>query len=250
MRKHLIWVLGLATVAALATVGIASAVPNTQNITWTISPSKLPKSGAGAPVSLFTDVSSTNSGNPNQIPNATTLAKVDFDKDIKVQQKGIPTCNYKAFTASTTTAQAKSACGDSQLGGGSAKIQVPTGPSTPPLNIAATITAFNGAGKKLILFSYNSLSGAQTLVGTLGPSTGGGAYGTTLSVTVPALAGGTAVIQEFNTKVKKIYRFHGKKTSYATATCKDKKLQFQARFTDNQGQIATGKSTQKCKQKG
>jgi hypothetical protein len=249
MRKHLIWALGAALAVTAIGATVASAVPNTQTITGTISPSKLPKSGAGAPVSLFVDVSSTNSGNPNQIPNATTLAKVDFPKDAKVQQKGIPTCDSSGFTAATTTAQATSQCGPAKLGGGTAKIQVPTGASTPPLNVAAVVTAFNGKAKTLILFTYNSLSGAQTLVGKLGPSTGGSKYGTTLTVPVPPLAGGSAVIQEFNTKVKKIYHHGGKKLSYVSSTCKSKKLPYQARFTDNTGQVATGTFTQKCKQK-
>jgi hypothetical protein len=248
MRKHLIWVLGLAL--ALASVGIAYGAANTQTITGTITPKKLPKSGKGAPVSLFIDVASTNSANAFQVPNPTTLAKVDFDKDIKIQQKGLPTCDPTQFTSATTVAQAKSACSDSQLGGGTAKIEVPTATGAPPINIAATVTAFNGAGKKLILFTYNTLSGAQTLTGTIGGSTGGSKYGTTLTVPVPPLAGGSAVIQEFNTKVSKKYHLHGKKASYVSSTCKDKKLNFQARFTDNQGNTATGTSTQKCKQKG
>jgi len=133
MRKHLIWVLGLAV--ALASVGIASAVPNTQLITGQIKPSKLPKKGKAKPVSVFVDVSATNSGNANQLPYPTTLAKVDFDKDIKFQQKGFGTCDPTQFTASTTTSQAKSQCGDSVIGAGSSKVAIPTGPSTPPLNV-------------------------------------------------------------------------------------------------------------------
>ncbi|MEK6252613.1 MAG: hypothetical protein AABM43_11925 [Actinomycetota bacterium] len=247
MRKHLIWVLGLAL--ALASVGIAYGAANTETITGTISPKKLPKKGKGAPVSLFLEVSATNSGNAFQIPNPVTLAKVDLDKDIKIQQKGLPTCDPTQFTSATTTAQAKTACSDSLVGGGSSKIAVPSATGSPPIEIAAVVTAFNGAGKTLILFTYNTLSGAQTLVGKLGPSTGGAKYGTTLTVPVPPLAGGSAVIQELNTKVSKKYHLHGNKASYVSSTCKDKKLQFQDRFTDNQGNTAGDTFTQKCKQK-
>jgi hypothetical protein len=246
MRKHLVWALGV--VVALVSVGAAVAAPNTQTITGRVSPSKLPKK-TKAPVSLFINVASANPGNPFQVPNPTTLAKVDFDKDIKVQQKGLATCNSSQFTAATTTQQAKSMCGAALLGSGTAAIQVPSGPSIPPVNISAVVTAFNGKSKQLILHTYNSLSGAQTLVGKLGPSTGGSKYGTTLTVPVPPLAGGTAVITGFNTKVKKTYRHKGKKLSYVSSSCKDKKIQFQARFTDSQGQTATGTFTQKCKQK-
>ena len=250
MRKHLIWVLALAAMLAIAvtlsSVGGASAVPNIQTITGSFTPNKLP-AHKKAPVALFTDVSATNPGNPNNLPNATTLSKVDFDKDGAFYQKGFPTCDPTQFTAATTTQQAKDACGDSLEGGGTSIIQVPSTTGGPPININATVTAFNGAHKTIVLFSYNSLSGAQTLVGQLGKGPAG--YGTTLTTPVPKLAGGSAVIQDFQTKVKKIYHHGGKKLSLVSSSCKSKKIKFQARFTDDQGNTAVATSVQKCKQK-
>jgi hypothetical protein len=247
LRKHLIWALGL-VFALVASVGIASAVPNTQTIDGKITPSKLPKKGAAKPIKLFVDVSSTNSANANQVPNPTTNAKVDFDKDMKYQQKGFPTCDSGGFTAATTTSQAKSDCGDSVIGSGSAKIQVPTATGAPPLAVAADVTAFNGKGKGIILFTYNTLSGGTVLNGKIQKSTASG-YGVMLNVDVPPLAGGSAVIQEFNATINKKYKSGGKKLSILSSTCKDKKLKFQARFTDNAGQLATGTDKQTCKQK-
>jgi hypothetical protein len=254
MRKHLIWMLALAL--ALGSAGAASAVPNIQTITGRFSPKKLPKDKP-APISLFTDVSATNPGNPYQLPNPTTLAKVDYDKNGRYYQKGLPTCDPNQFTVATTTQQAKDTCRDSRIGGGSAKVAVPTGPSTPPLYVDAVVTAFNGANRTLVLFSYNEQSGAQTLVGKIAkadpgsPPTGAGpGYGITLTVPVPPLSGGTAVITEFNTKAKKIYRYKGKKRSLISARCGPaKKLKAQARFTDDQGQIAVATFSQRCKQK-
>ena len=248
MRKHLIWVLGLMGLAvALIGATIAQGVANTQTITGSVAPKKLPKSGAKAPVSVNIDVASTNSGNANNIPNATTLALVDFDKDMKFQQKGLPTCDPTQFTAASTTQQAKDACSDSLIGGGASKIQVPSTTGGPPINIAATVTAFNGKHNSVVLFTYNTLSGAQTLVGQLGKGPAG--YGTTLTTPVPKLAGGSAVIQDFQTKVKKIYHHGGKKLSLVSSSCKSKKIKFQARFTDDQGNTAVATSVQKCKQK-
>jgi hypothetical protein len=250
MRKHLIWVLGL-TGLAVAFIGatIAQGVTNTQTITGSVAPKKLPKK-TRAPVGVNIDVASTNSGNANNIPNPTTLALVDFDKDIKFQQKGLPTCDPTQFTAATTTQQAKDACSDALIGGGLSKIQVPSTTGGPPINIDATATAFNGAHNTVVLFTYNSLSGAQALIGQLGKdSAAGSAYGTTLTTPVPKLAGGSAVIQDFQTKVKKVYNHRGKKLSVVNASCKDKKIKFQARFTDDKGNTAVATSTQKCKQK-
>jgi hypothetical protein len=248
LRKHLIWALGL--VFALASVGIASAVPNTQTIDGTITPKKLPKKGAGQAIKLKVDVSSTNSGNANQVPNPTTNAKVDFDKDIAFQQKGFPTCDTSGFGAATTVQDVRDECSDSGIGSGSATVVVPTATGAPPLTVAADVIAANVKGNKILLHSYNSLSGGQPLIGQLSKEKNG-PYGTLLNVDVPPLAGGTAVITQFQTKIDKVvYKHNGKKLAIISASCSDKKIKAQARFTDNQGQLATGTVTQKCKRKG
>ena len=249
MRKHLIWALGLALAAA--SVATAAAAPNTQTITAKVRPKKLPKRPPAKPIKLFVDVSATNPGNPFGVPNPTTLAKVDFDKDLKYFQKGLARCDPNGFTAATTTQQARTECGDALLGTGTAAIKVPTGPGSPPLDVNAVVTTFNGKGKTIVFHTYNTLSGGQTLVGKLrrADAAAGKKYGMTLTVPVPPLAGGTAVITGFNTNVKKTYRFRGKKRSILSSTCKDKKLFFQARFTDNVGQLATGRSKVACRQK-
>ena len=255
MRRHLIWILAIAGLSAFAASAIA--VPNVQTVDGAFAPKKLPKHRR-APVSLFTDVAATNPGNPFQLPNPTTLAKVDYDQDGAFQQKGLPVCDPTQFNAATTTQDAKDACSDALVGGGSSQIAVPVSASAPPLTVTATTTAFNGRNKTVVLHTYNSLSGAQTLVGTIRkaepgspPDGAGPGYGLTLRVPVPPLAGGTAVITEFNTKVKKVYHYQGKRLSLYTARCgPDKKLRIQARFTDNQGQVATASGFKKCKQKG
>ena len=245
MRKRLIWVIGL--VVALGSVGAATAAVNTQTINGTVKPKKLPKKGRGKPIKLVVDVSSTNSGNPNQIPNATTRARVDFDKDIKYQQKGFPTCDTSGFSSATTATQAKQECGDALIGGGGAGIQVPTAVGAPPVEVAATVTVFNGKGKGIILFTSNPLSGGTVLPGKIKKSDAGRPYGVMLDVPVPPLAGGAAVIQQFDATVKKTYKSRGKRRSILSSTCKDKKIKFQARFTDDENQLATGTDTHRCK---
>jgi hypothetical protein len=248
-RKHLFWVLGLAVAAiSVVVVSIATAVPNTQTITNKVAPKKLPKTER-LPVSQDTNVFATNSGNANQVPNPTTNAKVDFDKDIHFQQKGFPTCDTSGFGAATTIQDVRNECSDSVIGGGSATVAVPTATGAPPLTVKADVIAANVKGNKILLHSYNSLSGGQPLIGQLSKESNG-PYGTLLDVDVPPLAGGSAVITQFQTKIDKVvYKFRGKKLSIVSSSCKDKKLKAQARFTDNQGQLATGTTTQKCKQK-
>jgi hypothetical protein len=249
MRKHLIWVLGLAVAAvSVVLVSAVTAAPNTQTITNKIAPKKLPKSEK-VPVSQDTNVFATNPGNANQVPFPTTNAKVDFDKDVHFQQKGFPTCDTSGFGAATTIQDVKNECGDAVIGGGSATVVVPTATGAPPLSVHADVVAANVKGNKILLHSYNSLSGGQPLIGQLSKEKLG-PYGTLLDVDVPPLAGGSAVITQFETKIDKtVYTYKGKKLAIVSSSCKDKKLKAQARFTDNQGQLATGTVTQKCKQK-
>jgi hypothetical protein len=239
MRKLLI--LALALVGALALAGIAYAAVNTQTITGKVSPKKLPKK-TKVPVSLSVNVSSTNPGNPGGIPNSTNLAEVD--KDIKIQQKGFPTCDPSQFGSQSTTQDVKNACPDAILGTGTATVQLGA------LQVHAQAIGANVKGNKILLHAYTAETGGVPLIGTIVKSKGGSKYGQELSVPVPPLAGGAGVITQFGLNVKKIkYKFHGKTLSYVSSSCKDKKINFQARFTDTQGQVAKGTSKQTCKQK-
>lgn len=244
MRKLLMCVIGIAV--AIGSVGAATAAVNTQTIEGTVKPKKLPASGKAKPIKLVVDVSSTNSGNANNVPNPTVRARVDFDKDIKYQQKGYPTCDTSGFSSATTVTDSKQECGDALIGSGGAGIQVPTAAGAPPVEVAASVTVFNGKGKGIILFTSNSLSGGTVLPGKIKKSDAGGPYGVMLDVPVPPLAGGAAVIQQFDATVKKTYTSGGKKRSILSSTCKDKKIKFQARFTDDEGQLATGTDKYTC----
>jgi hypothetical protein len=246
MRKHMIWILAVAL--ALTAVGAASG-ENIQSITGSVSPKKLPKKGAPKAVKLSVDVSTTNPANPFSVPSPTTVAKVDFDKDLKIQNKGLPTCDTSSFGAATTIQDVKDECGPAIIGSGSATVQVPLGAGQPPTIVPAEVIAANVKGKQILLHTQNSLSGGQPLIGKIGKGPGG-KYGTTLTVNVPPLAGGSAVLTQFKAAIKKTYSLHGKKLSYVSANCKDKKIHFQARFTYQDGTSDTATSTQKCKQKG
>ncbi len=250
MRKTLALTLAAALTFAVVGAGQFASAENIQSINGKIRPNKLYKKKKRRTVSLFVNVSTTNPSNPFNVPSPTTLAKVDFDKDIKIQNKGLDTCNYNLFTASTTTNQAQNLCGSSKVGGGASTIAVPTGPATPPLFVNATVTAFNATHTRLALHTYNQLSGATTLLGKVRhDKQSGKKYGQTLIVPVPPLAGGTAVITQFNTRVKKAYKYKHKSKALVSATCKDKKIFFQARFTYKDGTSDDAVYKQKCKQK-
>ncbi|MGH2980711.1 MAG: hypothetical protein ACRDKV_01530 [Solirubrobacterales bacterium] len=250
MRKSLVLALAFAvTVGTVGIVGPASA-ENIQSINGKVRPKRLPKRGKRRNVAVTVNVSTTNPANPYAVPSPTTLAKVDFDKDIRIQNRGLATCNPARFTSATTTSQAKSLCRRSQVGHGSSTIAVPTGPSTPPLFVNAVVTAFNAKRRSLVLHTYNSLSGATTLIGTIRRDRDAGRkYRSTLTVPVPPLAGGTAVIAQFRAKVKKSYRHRHKRRYLISARCRGRRILFQARFTYKDGTSDTARDKARCKPK-
>src|SRR2546429_9697068 len=113
MRKHRVWVRGRAPAAPPGSVGPAGAFPTTQLINGKVTPTNRPKAKR-VPATLFVDVSATTD-NPNGIPSPAKLGKVDFDKDGVFYQTGLATCDPSQFNSATTTQQATSTCGASQI---------------------------------------------------------------------------------------------------------------------------------------
>jgi hypothetical protein len=246
-------VLGVMVAAAVVlAAGIAGATPNTQSIEVKVKPLKGPKSKR-LPISLDVNVFATHpaeAGNPFGIPHPTTNAKVDFSKNGAFQQKGYPTCDPNQFGSSTTTQDVKDECGDAAIGDGSATVVVPTSAGTPPVTVKADVVAANVKGNKILLHSHNPLSGGQPLVGQI-KKVSGPKYGLTLDVDVPPLAGGAAVITQFQTKIDKVvYRHNGKRLAILSSNCKDRRADFRARFTDDTGSVNVGTDVVKCTRTG
>ena len=247
MRKHSVWVLASVVALACLAVGIASPAnardpnsTNTQQIAVKVSPKKLPKNKR-VPISLDVNVFATN---PTGTPNATNLALVDFDKDVLFQQKGYPTCDPTQFGSQSTTQDVKQGCPDAITGSGTATVQLGS------LTVHAQTIGANVAQHNVLLHSYTQEAGGVPLIGHFLKSDGGSKYGIELRTPVPPLAGGAGVITQFELFTKKIsYKHNGKKLAIVSAKCSDKKLDFQARFTDEYGHTAVGTTTVPCKQK-
>jgi hypothetical protein len=246
MRKHLVWVLGLAL--AVGVVGIASAT-NTQGITAQVGPSavaKLPKTTL-KPTKLRT-ITTTGCQSPCSGAGAikpVSKAQVSFDNDIVFTTKGIATCPKSKLDA-TTTAAARAACPKAIVGQGQAKVGVAGDPS-PGAEVAAVITAFNGPkqGGKDVIYLHtrvDAIANTTILTGVL--TKVGGDFGNRLDVTVPPLTANSA------TKVFDVTVQHGK---YVRAHCgdKNKTLNYKGKFTYSGGEPSkTVSDIQKCKVQG
>jgi hypothetical protein len=259
MRKRLTLTasLAVATMALAVTAALAAnpAGPgpdgNLQGMKSTVSPSKLSKSKfQPASLKLVTDLSNAVTG--NGVPVPANRAVLDFDKNVKLYTKGIPTCT-NAKLQNTSTSQAKAACSRAIVGHGSATVLIPVGPQvfTEPV----TVTAFNGrpsGGRPVILvhtFGSTPVQNTTILIGTISNYNRHG-YGPRLDVQIPPIAGGTGSLTHFQTTVNRKYRYRGKKRSYVSAKCpKNKKLKSRGAFTFMDNQTLTPTYVQRCKRK-
>jgi hypothetical protein len=226
MRRNLMLALALAAVLSLGVAAIASAVSTTLragNLIVTFggstSPKKLSKTKyTPITTNIFGKIKTTDGSHPSAFREII----VDFDKDAKVNVKGLPACKGGQLEARNTTA-AKKVCGKSVVGSGSGHIQI-SFPEQKPILVTAPITVFNGGekGGKITLYIHTFItvpvpSAVVTSV-TIQKKGGSGLH--TISK-IPVIAGGSGSVLDFSFKVGKKYTYKGKKVSYLEAKCPD-----------------------------
>jgi hypothetical protein len=245
--------LAMATMAITAAAALAVAGPdgNDQDMTATFIPSKLSSTKfQPAALNVVTKLRTTTAA--NGVPVPATRAVLDFDKNVTLYTKGIPTCtNAKLQNQSTDLARA--ACPKSIVGGGAATVLLPVGATVFTENV--TVTAFAGVpqgGKPvLLLHTYGAtpVQVATVLTGVISNYNKQG-YGPRIDIQIPAIAGGTGALTDFQTKIKKNYAYKGQKRSYVNAKCPgNKKLKYRGAFTFSDGVTLTPVHFQKCTQK-
>jgi hypothetical protein len=247
-----------ALIASLAAL-VAAAIPvsaamggetvtgpdgNTQSIEGSVTPKGLYKKTA-SPASLFVDV---KTGSTGAIPSPAVHDLIDFDQNLTLATKGLPTCNASQLQ-NTSTEVAERVCASAKIGSGESTALLPLGTLyTEPTKV----TAFNGVpqgGKPVVLLHAYGTSPVQTtlvLVGTVS-NYGKEGYGPRLDVLVPPLAGGVGVITDFSVKIQKSWTYKGKKMSFVSAKCPaSRKLKFRGAFTYKDGTTITATHSQPC----
>jgi hypothetical protein len=254
MQKRFISIASLAALVAIA-IPVSAALAgetvtepdgNTQSIEASVAPKALYKKTA-SPAALNVEVK-TGTTATSGVPSPAVHDVIDFDQNLSLATKGLPTCTAMQLQ-NTTTEAAEQACGKAKIGSGSAITLLPLGTLyTEPTKV----TAFNGApqgGKPVVLLHAYGTSPLQTtlvLVGTVS-NLGKEGYGPRLDVTIPAIAGGAGVITDFKVKIQKSWTYKGKKMSFANARCPaSKKLKYRGTFTYADGTTINADTTQTC----
>jgi hypothetical protein len=233
--------------AALAGETVSGPDGNTQSIEASVAPKGLYKKKA-LPATLNVEVKTGTTTAANGVPSPAVHDVIDFDKNLSLSTKGLPTCTA-AKLQNTTTEAAELACGKAKIGSGSAITLLPLSTVyTEP----TTVTAFNGAaqgGKPTVLLHAYGQTPIQTtlvLVGTVS-NYGKEGYGPRLDVTVPPIAGGVGAITDFKVKINKSWTYKGKKMSFVNAKCPaSKKLKYRGAFTYADGVTINADTGQSC----
>lgn len=236
MRRYLIGALALAL-----SIGVASTVfaDVDQTIDGKVSPKKLPKKKYKS-ATLKVTTTGGDSDNAGAIPAPVNRALIDFPKNMKLSQKGVPACTDSLENTDRATALAL--CGDSKVskdGGSKASVALPLGPGGSRADFDAEVIVFNGAKNKLILWTRVTALSATTILDGKLKDASGKPYGTQLDVSVPPVAGGAGALTVFQAKIKE-----GK---FITARCKSKTMKFRGEFRYTGAPTETVTDSHKCK---
>jgi hypothetical protein len=225
MRARLTKTAAVAAGAALFALLVASfafaEIERSGSITvafnGTISPRKLPRHGtAPVGVQLGGKIKTTDSAEPPKLQRII----LQINRHGQIQADGLPRCELSKLR-SISSAGAKRACGESQIGTGSVTSRV----SLPGQGAFASIgklLAFNGRYHGHTAIFAQVASGAPlplTYVIVFEVKKKGGTYGTSLVGTLPPIASEYGYISAFNLSLRRTYRSHGRRRSYATAGC-------------------------------
>jgi hypothetical protein len=170
-----------------------------------------------------------------QHPPAIKEFKLEGDKNVAVNVKGVPTCTSGKLQAQTTAA-ARKICGTAIVGSGTTEVEVQF-PEQPPIDVKSELLAFNGGFKggvtTLFIHAYLTAPVTAAIVTTVKiKNVKKGRYGTESIAKVPKIAGGSGSVTYFKLKFDK---------GFLMGKCPDGRLQAHgtAVFADNTKASAT-----------
>src|SRR5262245_48959395 len=211
-------------------------------------PQSLPRH-AYAPISFrgHANVESTDS---QPVP-ALRSFRLEFDKDGRLDTKGLPVCQ-PASIEGTTTPTARRICGKSTVGSGTVAASVTT-PGLQGVVFRAPLSLFNGPrinGNATVLAHARALvPRPQTYVVLITiEKLRKGAFSYRASAEVPEFAEGTGALIHLEAEVGRRYKSGGVKRSYVSAKCTDSILETRGRFefADPENTVIEGSVFKSC----
>lgn len=177
-------------------------------------------------------------------PPAVKEFKLEGDKNVEVNVKGVPTCTAGKLQAQTSDA-ARKVCGTAIVGEGTTEVEVQF-PEQPPIDVKSDLIAFNGgfSGGTTTLFVHAYLTAPVTaaIVTTVKiKNVKKGRYGTEAIGKIPKIAGGSGSPTYFKLKFEK---------GFLMAKCPDGRLQAHGTGVFTDGTKASATVIRPCTPKG
>jgi hypothetical protein len=226
MRKHLVFLLAMGIVLALAVAGAALGSTETVRVgnlilkdSGGISPSVLPRDRQ-APVTgtIFGRLSTVDGTHPP----AVRQVRIYLDKTIEVNARGLPACGLGQLEA-RSTADARRACPGAVVGEGVAAVEVAF-PEQTPFTATGPIVVFNGGvhGGTTLLYihTYVAVPAPTAVVAKVAMThVHRGHFGLYAEARIPSIAGGAGSITRFKFQIHRSFTYGGRQVSYLTASC-------------------------------
>jgi hypothetical protein len=246
MRRNLMLALALSALLALGAVALASASQVTLragNLILTfggnVAPKKLPKKRfAPASARVFGKIKTSDGTHPSAFREAI----FDIDRNVTVDSRGMPVCRAGQLEARDTRAALR-VCGKTIVGSGNAHAEIAF-PEQAPIRVASPLKVFNGGtrgGKtKLLVHTFITVPAPTAIVTQVTlKKVRKGRFGMHGVAKVPVIAGGSGSALDFSFKVKRSYRFKGRKRSFLMARCPDGRFQVRTTRTlfKNEAQV-------------
>jgi hypothetical protein len=183
------------------------------------------------------------------MPPAAQRATLEFDRDGKLDTRGLATCPPNRIE-NATPKQARRRCRAAIVGTGhvSAAIKLP---GQLRVNGTEPLTLFNGprqGGKPTVVgHTRSTYPKVETYVVVVPIEKRRGTYGYRANITIPKIAGGYGSLTHVDAKIGRRFRSHGAKRSYVYARCSDYILQTRGYFSFADGTVISGVVYKTCR---
>jgi hypothetical protein len=183
-----------------------------------ITPKALPRDAA-APVAVWVDssVKATDGSDP---PPQLREIVIAINKDGKLFDRGLPTCEIRSIQPSTRSA-AERICGGAIVGSGHVGVRIAL-EKEHPFDFNAPLLVFNAKarnGHRRILAQVYGSAPPSAFVLTFRVHRRPGTFGTVISTRLPRSARDWAYITHFDMKLQRRYTYRGRQRSFISASC-------------------------------
>ncbi len=180
-----------------------------------------------------------------KMPPALQEAIIDFDRDGRIENKGLPVCKPGQI-AHATTPEARKICGDSLVG--TATVGALIDIAGIDIEAHQPASLFNGprtnGGMTLVGHTHSDFPLPHTYVVLISLEKRKGAYSYRIKLNIPNLAAG--VFTHIDGRIGRRYEYKGVKRSFISARCSIGVIRTHGRFTFADGTIIDGSIEKPC----